>query len=142
MGNLSQSNSAAILKGQKYRITVLTERLLRLEYSPDGKFVDEKTELAINRNFPVPQFKVQQDGQFLQISTDYFILTYKKEAPFNAAKFAPDSNLKVTLVIITILKREILEVLLYHLMQMELILNYLMDYIQLMALLQLMILIV
>jgi len=98
MGNLSISNSAAVLKGQKYRITVLTERLLRLEYSPDGKFVDEKTELAINRTFPVPQFKVQQDGQFLQISTDYFILTYKKEAPFNAAKFAPDSNLKVTLV--------------------------------------------
>jgi len=98
MSNLSVSNAGAILKGKNYRITVLTERLVRLEYSPDGKFTDEKTELAINREFSLPQFKVQQDQQFLQITTSYFVLTYKKEAPFNAARFAPDANLKVSLV--------------------------------------------
>ena len=97
-GNVSQSNTSAIFKGQKYRITILTERLIRLEYNPKGIFLDEKSELAINRNFPLPQFRVQQDQQFLQISTSYFVLTYRKEAPFQGAKFAPDSNLKVTLV--------------------------------------------
>ena len=97
-GNISSSHDGAIFKGQKYRITILSERLIRLEYNPKGIFTDEKTEFAINRNFPLPQMKVQQDGQFLQISTNYFILTYKKEAPFQGAKFAPDSNLKVTLV--------------------------------------------
>ena len=96
MNQTGQNN--AVFKGSKYRITVLSERLIRLEYHPEGKFLDEKTEFAVNRNFPAFEYKVQQDGQFLQISTSYFVLTYKKEAPFSAAKFAPDANLKVTLV--------------------------------------------
>ena len=82
MSNLSVSNAQAIFKGKNYRITVLTERLVRLEYSPDGKFVDEKTEFAINRNFPLPLIKVQEDSQFLQLTTSYFVLTYKKKILF------------------------------------------------------------
>lgn len=97
MGNVSISNSGAIFKGKNYRITVLTERLLRLEYSPDGKFLDQKTELAIDRSFSVPNFKVEQDGTFLSIKTSYFTLTYKKEAPFVGAKYSPDANLKIVL---------------------------------------------
>ena len=30
----------AIYKGPNYRITIITERVVRLEYSPRGKFVD------------------------------------------------------------------------------------------------------
>ena len=95
--NLSVSNSGSILKGNKYRITILTERLVRLEYSPDGKFTDEKSEFAIERDFPVVEYKIQQDAQFLMVTTNYFTLTYKKEAPFQGSKLAPDSNLKVIL---------------------------------------------
>ena len=98
MDNISISNKNAVFKGNYYRITVLSERLIRLEYSPDGKFVDQKTELAINRDFPVVEFNIQQDSQFLQITTSYFQLVYKKEAPFTAAKYAPDRNLRVSLV--------------------------------------------
>ena len=36
---------ASVVKGEKYRITVLTEGLLRLEYSESGKFVDEECDL-------------------------------------------------------------------------------------------------
>lgn len=97
MENISVSNKNAIFKGNTYRISVLSERLIRLEYSPDGKFVDQKTELAIDRDFPMVEFNVQQDSQFLQITTSYFQLVYKKEAPFTAAKYAPDRNLRVSL---------------------------------------------
>ena len=41
--------------------------------------------------------QVQQHSQFLQITTSYFQLVYKKEAPFTAAKYAPDRNLRVSL---------------------------------------------
>ena len=34
----STANKDCVFKGDKYRITVLTERLLRLEYNEDGIF--------------------------------------------------------------------------------------------------------
>ncbi|MBR5662998.1 MAG: DUF5110 domain-containing protein [Bacilli bacterium] len=98
MSNISVSNKNSVFIGKNYRITVLTERLVRLEYSEDGKFIDEKTELAINREFPAVEFNIQQDSQFLQITTNYFQLVYKKEAPFKGATYAPDKNLRVSLV--------------------------------------------
>ena len=45
---------ASVVKGEKYRITVLTEGLLRLEYSESGKFVDEATQTVWNRDFETP----------------------------------------------------------------------------------------
>ena len=98
MSNISVSNKNSVFAGNNYRITVLTERLVRLEYSEDGKFLDEKTELAINRDFPSVEFNIQQDSQFLQITTNYFQLVYKKEAPFKGATYSPDKNLRVSLV--------------------------------------------
>ena len=40
-----------VVRGEKYRISVLTERLIRLEYSKKGVFVDEKTQTIMNRDF-------------------------------------------------------------------------------------------
>ena len=94
----SQSNSAAIFKGENYRITVLSERLIRLEYSVNGNFNDNLTTLVKNRNFSVPNFKVEQDSKYIVISTKYFMLQYLKNKPFLGPKFAPDSNLKINLL--------------------------------------------
>lgn len=91
------SNTSVVFKGQNYRITVLTERLLRLEYSFEGVFKDNQTILVKNRNFDVPIFKVEQDEKYLVIKTKYFMLQYLKEKSFLGPKFAPDSNLKVML---------------------------------------------
>ena len=55
MGKL-KAREDAVLQGQHYRISVLTERLLRLEYSPSGVFYDNKTQLISFRNFEKPQF--------------------------------------------------------------------------------------
>ena len=77
--NLTKSDDKMMLKGKNYRFTVLTERLIRLEYSPTGTFVDSPTQLVINRSFKAPEFKVRQDPQYLEITTKYFVLTYAKE---------------------------------------------------------------
>ena len=55
---LGISEEKATFKGQNYRITVLTERLLRLEYSEGGLFYDGLTDNVLNRKFPVPEFTV------------------------------------------------------------------------------------
>lgn len=91
------SNPQATFTGNNYRITILTERLLRLELSKDGEFLDAPTLNIKNRNFPAPAFKVQQDENYLVLETKYFTLQYLKNKPFMGPKYAPDSNLKVTL---------------------------------------------
>ena len=44
------ANGANVIKGNKYRFTILTERLIRLEYSEDGIFEDRPTELIWYRD--------------------------------------------------------------------------------------------
>jgi len=92
------SDTKVVFKGVNYRITVLSERLIRFEYSLDGNFHDGATELVHNRKFNVPKIKMEQDDKFLVITTKYFMLQYAKEKPFKGPSFAPDSNLKVKLV--------------------------------------------
>lgn len=69
-----KANDECIIKGNNYRFTVLTERLIRIEYSENANFVDEPTTLVVNRNFPKPNFNVKQDKNYLEISTSYFKL--------------------------------------------------------------------
>ena len=92
------SSPEQIKKGEKYRITVLTERLIRLEYSPKGIFNDEQTRLVKYRNFPKANFEVQEDNKYLVIKTKYFSLSYTKERNFEGSKLMPMSNLKVDLL--------------------------------------------
>ncbi len=86
-----------IIKGNKYRITVLSELLVRLEYSETGVFEDRPTELVMNRKFPVIKFEKTEDNAYLTIKTAYFTLTYQKEMPFVGTKVAPDQYLRVDL---------------------------------------------
>ena len=92
-----RSQERAVFQGANYRISVLSERLIRLEYNPNGRFSDNLSLLVKNRNFDVPPFKVEQDEKYLVITTNYFNLQYIKNKPFLGPKFAPDNNLKVSL---------------------------------------------
>ena len=49
---------AAVVQGDRFRITVLTDGLLRLEYSDDGVFEDRASAFALFRDLPVPDFRV------------------------------------------------------------------------------------
>ena len=93
----AKANDTSILKGNTYRISVLTERLLRLEYSPTGVFYDNPTMLVEKRNFNTPKFTVKQDDQYLELSTDYYTLYYTKERAFAANKSNPMKNFKIVL---------------------------------------------
>lgn len=92
---ISVSNSKAIFLGKKYRITILSDVLLRLEYDESGKFNDYKTLNVINRNFPLPKFDIKEENDKLIIETYSYKLEYNKEKEFNGSKITPDANLKV-----------------------------------------------
>jgi hypothetical protein len=67
------------ITGNFFRFTILTERLVRLEYSDTGKFEDRKTQLVQNRDFENSKFNVYENNKdnLLEIVTDYFHLYYK-----------------------------------------------------------------
>ena len=72
------------------RFTILTPRLLRLEYAPAGGagFEDARTLPVWNRRLPVPPFSARTDGMTTTIDTGDFgvLLTYTDDgAPFSAA---------------------------------------------------------
>lgn len=92
--NLEQAkaNPSCIIKGKKYRFTVLSERLIRIEYSDNGVFIDSPTQLVLNRNFVLPKFDVKQDSKYLEISTKYFSLAYTKESPITASSLRVSLN--------------------------------------------------
>lgn len=90
-----KSKPEAIIQGQKFRFTILTERLIRLEYSPSFIFNDLKTELVSFRDFDVPKFEKKGDDKFLEIETDYFILSYSLEQDFKGTVFSPTKNLSI-----------------------------------------------
>ena len=86
-----------IVFGNNYRFSVLTERLIRLEYSPSGKFEDRASELVINRNFPKPNFTYQKNKGILEIKTRYFTLNYLENKPFKGSKVTPGNTLNIKL---------------------------------------------
>ncbi|KAJ5137815.1 uncharacterized protein N7443_009896 [Penicillium atrosanguineum] len=73
------ANPEAIVGSGKYRFTVLADGLLRYEWAEDEQFEDRASVLAINRRLTVPQFRVKQDENCLQIITARFHLTYDKQ---------------------------------------------------------------
>lgn len=68
-----------VVKGEKYRITVLTEQMLRLEYSDDGEFEDRATRLAFNRAFDTPEFESYYEDGLLHIVTKHLHLRYDEK---------------------------------------------------------------
>ena len=94
----ARNDSKAYVKGNRYRFTVITERVIRLEYSLDGNFVDSPTQIILNRNFGLPEFTIRQNATFLEITTKYFRLSYMKEQPFTGSNIDPMKNLKITLL--------------------------------------------
>ena len=96
--NKAIANRECSITGDKYRITILTERLVRLEYSENGIFEDSPTELVWFRNFPKPQFNLINNTNNLIIETKYFSLTYVKEAPFYENGLGKGANLRIDLL--------------------------------------------
>lgn len=84
----AKADPNAVIAGCHYRFTLLTERLIRMEYSPSGEFEDRPSQTFWFRHQPVPEFQVQENEQRLNISTRFFHLTYEKDQPFSRASLS------------------------------------------------------
>ena len=92
------ANKKNIIQGEKFRFTVLTERLIRLEYNDNGIFIDDPTEQVLYRDLKTPEFHSNEDSNYVVITTKYFKLTYIKGRSFLGGKADPAANLKVELL--------------------------------------------
>ncbi|AYF99894.1 glycoside hydrolase family 31 protein [Lactococcus allomyrinae] len=61
---------------EKARFTVLTEQLIRIEYSETGQFEEGQTQIVQNRNFPAVDFDVIEKENSLEILTSSVHLYY------------------------------------------------------------------
>ncbi len=68
----------AVLQGDRWRVTVLTDGLLRLEWSDDGVFEDRASTFALHRELPVPAFEVVDGEATLEVVTERLRLTYDR----------------------------------------------------------------
>ncbi len=64
-----------IIRG-KARFTLLTSRLIRIEYDESSKFVDNASQAFLFREQLVPKFEIIEKGNVLEIITDYLELYY------------------------------------------------------------------
>ena len=65
----AKSDPKNCVTGKNYRISIITDRVVRLEYSPSGVFVDMPSQLVLNRNLGIPVYTIRQDPNMLQITT-------------------------------------------------------------------------
>jgi alpha-glucosidase (family GH31 glycosyl hydrolase) len=71
------AESSAIVQTAHARFTVLTERLIRIEYSPTGEFEDRPSQAFWFRKQPRPAFDLKQTDDQIEIETAYLHLRYK-----------------------------------------------------------------
>jgi hypothetical protein len=73
---------ACVVQGPGYRFSVLTDRLIRMEWSDQDTFVDLPSQLVQRRGFPAPDFSVRDGERSLEIWTEFLHLRYDKR-PFS-----------------------------------------------------------
>ncbi len=83
----------AIIRGQNYRFTLLSSRLIRMEFDPRGQFEDRASQVFWYRQQEVPEYEIiSDDRNSLKLETEDLILDYQKDThKFN------ENNLKITL---------------------------------------------
>ena len=67
----------AIVTSGNARFTILTPRLIRIQYSTTANFEDRPTFAVVNRRLPVPHFTSATEDGYLVIHTDSLTLRYK-----------------------------------------------------------------
>lgn len=90
------ADEAAVVTSGRARFTVLTDRMIRIQYSATGKFEDRATFAVVNRRLPVPQYTKREDETYLYIETQALTLRYRKGASI-AANLKSPNNLSITL---------------------------------------------
>lgn len=71
------ANKKAIVKAPHVRFTVLTDRIIRIEWSNDDSFEDRPSQAFWFREQPVPSFKKKVSDKAIEIETRFLHLNYK-----------------------------------------------------------------
>ncbi|MFT3860631.1 TIM-barrel domain-containing protein [Micropruina sp.] len=82
MPTTPQAPAESQVRGDNYRITVLSPALFRLEYCESGQFEDRATQLVVNRQFEPVDFTVRRTKHGIEIATQGVHLSYD-EKPFS-----------------------------------------------------------
>jgi alpha-glucosidase (family GH31 glycosyl hydrolase) len=83
----------AMVHGPQVRFTILTDRLIRMEYSPSGDFEDRPSQIFWYRKQPLPKFSSHITEKEIQIDTEYLHLVYR----ISSLGFTPET-LEIQLV--------------------------------------------
>ncbi len=83
------SPGACVVYGNA-RFTVLTPRLIRMEWSADARFEDRATLGIVNRKLEVPEFDVRKSAGSVTVQTEYLTLKYRGNGKFSG------DNLSIT----------------------------------------------
>ncbi len=76
IGLKAQSKNIAY-QDETVRFTIITDGTIRMEYAPDGHFVDNASQVAVVRDYPEVDYVVK-DGMTIEITTAKLKLQYKK----------------------------------------------------------------
>jgi alpha-glucosidase (family GH31 glycosyl hydrolase) len=88
------ANPKATVVSGNVRFTVLSPRVIRMEWSADAKFIDNASLTFVNRNLPVPSYTQKETNGVLEITTDLVKLKYK----IGSGKFT-ENNLSADFVV-------------------------------------------
>jgi len=93
VNNPKAADEATVIAGNA-RFTILTDKLIRMEWAEDGVFEDKASLGIINRNLPVPQFTAKVSKTKVTIKTSSLTLTYKPTGKFTAENLAVNFTMK------------------------------------------------
>ncbi|MBN1669312.1 MAG: hypothetical protein JW862_19630, partial [Anaerolineales bacterium] len=89
-----QANPESIVGREQVRFTLLSARLLRLEWSKNGQFEDRSSYAFPSRQAPAPQYQVEELDGWLQIDSGALQLRYR----LGSGRFEAD-NLEIRLAV-------------------------------------------
>ena len=81
------ADGRAVVMCGNVRFTVLTSRLIRMEWSGDGVFEDNATLFAVNRRMNLADYTVKRSKRQVVITAEYLTLKYR----FNEGFFGNQS---------------------------------------------------
>ncbi len=79
-----RADDKATVLGNCVRFSILTSRLIRMEYSPSSCFEDRPSQVFWYREQPVPPFDVRRGEGSIEIETEHLLLRYLEREGFTA----------------------------------------------------------
>lgn len=88
-----KASSSNMVSGKNYRFTVLTSRLIRMEFDASGEFEDRASQSVFYRDFPENRFTYDLNNEVLTLKTDNLMLIY------DTSKDIFEGNLKIKMLV-------------------------------------------